>query len=179
MKNILIWISELDSTRSLFRVNSYKLSLRDVSASSNFIYQAVLKTEMDPMVVFAHGARLAFLDGLRIGANSSSRKSEEVYIWERVLLEVPREFRSDASHASFNTEQLCTVSLSENKQKVKVSSFHSDVRAGTRGMSTLRFCMTAPCTRRNYGRLARAMSIDNGPVLMEDPPGPGKTSGTA
>ncbi len=176
VKNILVWMSELDSSRSQFRIDSCKLSLRDVKAWSTFIYEAMTQTEMNPMLAFAHGARLVFLDGISISMNSSALKNEEAHIWERVLQEVPPEFRDEARHASFNAHEHITVHTCEKDRVLRAGPFHLSIHERPGKKQPIQFCTNAPCTRRNFGRLVRAMCIDHRPILMEGPPGAGKTS---
>lgn len=184
VQNVLVWIAKLvdngnglpngQVAESNKNGNVPLLSLRDVTAWTNFISQATKVCGMHPMIAYAHGARLVFLDGMSVGASTASQRDAEIKLWTRILEEVPEELKQVANGASFeniNTPASAPADCNELRFGPFALSF-----SGKEQKSHDSFCNTAPCTLRNSARVVRAVCVDFRPVLLEGPPGAGKTS---
>ncbi len=180
LRSFLIWMSKSRQNGSTFANSDFNqknqyLSLRDVTTWSNFIQQATTKCGLHAMVAFAHGARLVFLDGMSVGANAIAGKELETELWSKVLAEVPEHLKETAKKATFESE-LTEIASDENGLRFGPFLLKSSTESKSWQRSQDSFCVVAPCTLRNSSRVVRAMAVDSRPILLEGPPGAGKTS---
>lgn len=154
--------------------NKLMLSLRDISTWCTFIQQATVKCAIPAMVAFAHGARLVFLDGMSVGSSTVTEKGLETALWQLVLDEVPSGLRETARKASFDHD---AVEITKSQDGIRFGPFLLKMAGQAPSFhSQDAFCMTAPSALRNSSRVVRAIAVDSRPVLLEGPPGAGKTS---
>lgn len=153
-------------------------SARDVSMWCYFVKEAVTKHDMNPMMAFVHGARLVFLDGLSVGSSNTLDKKLEEDLWNGLVACVPESLQKEAMKASFreNVDGASEGNLNVNLTELEFGGFRipRNVEPISYGKSV--FSFVAPCTIRNSARLARAMITGARPILLEGPPGCGKSS---
>lgn len=159
------------------------LSVRDISTWCEFIAEAFQTIGLDPLLGLVHGARLVFLDGLAVGSTGSEDSSLEVVVWNKLTSLLPPELRAAADAAKFGEE----VRRSFLEQKEHATQWKNELclftipRNETAVISqqtpeALGYSFDAPCTARNTARIARAMAVSKRPILLEGPPGCGKSS---
>lgn len=178
---------QADAPRYALENSQFTLSLRDVAVWSDFVRGASVEVGMHPLLAFAHGARLVFLDGLCVGSTSSSDLALEQRLWDRVKSQVPPSLQVEAAEATFsngpatrNPEEAMKAINNDPPGSMRfgpfvIRSWDKDIGLAHH-RSVEAFTFTAPCTARNCARVARAMSIDCRPVLLEGSPGAGKSS---
>lgn len=164
-------------SRKYLSTSTFVLSVRDIAAWCNFVRGAVSNCDMHPLLAVLHGARLVFLDGMSVGSVSSADKHVQAEIWQKLVSLVPPEVRDAAQLVTFGTLPEPGLLLSD---QLSFGMFRVPSNPESKGSPTKlvksAFSFMAPCTRRNTARLARAMSVGERPILLEGPPGCGKSS---
>lgn len=162
---------------------SLQVSIRDLSVWCEFIVNAPNVCELDPLLAAVHGSRLVFLDGLSVGLASNHSGKLESEIWNRILDKMPPERRKLAEKARYDEEIRITVGHRDDSgqgERLKLDRFYIPTnKNGNHKLldeCTSAFSFKAPSTMRNSARLARAMCVGHRPVLLEGPPGCGKSS---
>lgn len=165
-------------------MSQFPISLRDVSAWCDFIQGAVENCKLDPISAIVHGARLVFLDGFLVGSTNLHDKSLEHRIWNQLLSLFPESARASLRYLKY--KQAESIHFERRPLRIskniclKVDCFNIkrndglEARKMTHNVSS--FSFSSPNTIRNTARLARAMSVGCRPILLEGPPGCGKTS---
>lgn len=153
---------------------NFEISVRDVSSWTLFVREAVEKGILSSALAFVHGAWLVFLDGLSVGSNSRYVFLEAL-LQEKLLSCTPEALRQEARMASFQDEQ-GSRHLAENMNSLSFGGFKLQQNRSASENLTSDFSFKAQCTLRNSARLARAMVVGHRPVLLEGPPGCGKSS---
>lgn len=158
-------------------------SVRDVSTWCDFIAEAVRNSGINPLLALVHGARLVFLDGLSVGSTGTKDNELELQIWKQLISLVPQDLRDEAEAAKFwdvrgiapdeSDDMKCALKL-----KFGLFGIPRNLASDSHGQSSQRsaYSFHAPCTARNTARLARAMAVGLRPILLEGPPGCGKSS---
>ncbi|KAI0564898.1 AAA ATPase [Gracilaria domingensis] len=168
--------------RNLRGAMEFHISLRDLRAWCDFVVNAVNNCKIDPVEALMHGARVVFLDGLSVGGTKTGLEEEETRIWYYLLslaspevLDRLRKCRYDV-RSGINLES----DFSGDGYAVKVDSFVLDRNYGrctnNSANAQTRFCFKAPSTKRNVARLTRSLAVSSRPILLEGPPGSGKSS---
>lgn len=156
------------------------LTLRDLRAWCEFTMKAALEGGIDVALALVHGARLVFLDGLSVGSMDESNHAQEQYLWGRLLSLLPEESREEAvavKYSDVNSLKLEMVNDTSSSLCMEVDCFSLHRNASNPlSVRTSVFSFDAPNVKRNVARLLRAMCVGSHPVLLEGPPGGGKTS---
>ncbi|CDF38039.1 AAA ATPase containing von Willebrand factor type A (vWA) domain and P-loop containing nucleoside triphosphate region [Chondrus crispus] len=159
------------------------LSVRDISTWCQFIAEAFQTIGLDPLLGLVHGARLVFLDGLAVGSTGSEDSSVEVVVWNKLTSLLPPDLRATADAAKFGEG----VRRGFLEQKEHATQWKDELSLFTiprnetavisqQTPEALGYSFDAPCTARNTARIARAMAVSKRPILLEGPPGCGKSS---
>lgn len=167
--------------------SQFHVTLRDATSWAECVREFFVRIGMDPMLGFVHGARLVFLDGLTVGFAGGSNVSVEKILWQEILALIPEDVRLAASTATFDENVHLSVTDRDHERELKVGPFTIARNMHTKGQecsascsgtssSSRGFCFSAKTTRKNVARLARAVALDYRPILMEGPPGCGKSS---
>ncbi|CAN8073835.1 unnamed protein product [Agarophyton chilense] len=161
---------------------SFHVSLRDLSTWCDFIVSAVNNCKIDPVEALMHGSRVVFLDGLSVGATNEEVRAEESRIWYYLLSLTSPEMMERLKKCRYDTvpEIDFKVNTSSEKYSVKVGRFllhrNTKTEIACPDRHPTRFCFKAPGTTRNIARLTRALAVTSRPILLEGPPGSGKSS---
>lgn len=190
MANFLNWVldAEENSTRNGDTVEEgvrsragprFTFSVRDISLWCVFIKAAVEKCNLNPLLALVHGSRMVFLDGLSVGNSTWNCRTLELSMWSKLMELIPGALRDEAEKASFQKES--KFSGGSGKVEVDIAGLKFGCFTFPRGKKTSSqrsdsYSFNAPSTLRNTSRLARAMVVDERPVLLEGPPGCGKSS---
>ncbi|KAJ8907200.1 hypothetical protein NDN08_003681 [Rhodosorus marinus] len=161
------WGSEHDIT----------LSLRDITAWCSFIRNAAEQYSIRPQVGLAHGVRLILLDGMELMSGNSlvggfPTSDISKLAWERIIDSIEEtDVRAQAREADFTK----TVDMIVDEEGVQFAVFR--IRRGLRRNQTeaLRYAYNTRGTAGNCARVARAFLLPRA-ILLEGPPGVGKTS---
>lgn len=159
-----------------------RITLRDLSAWCDFIVKASSKFCVAPIMAILHGARLVFLDGLSVGALGGRQSGAEQKWWDRLVGCIPENLRSDAERVKYSGTFPVSIKWSQSELDqwcLEVDGFRlwRNMQPSGRQMHfSSSFSFTASNTTRNIARLLRAFSIGQQPILLEGPPGGGKTS---
>lgn len=145
------------SIRELLSWAKFMTSMR--ASAVDILYQSYL-----------HGAQIAVLDGLGAGLNVS-----------RSTVETLRELSLDfllaqcppLSRAEFSAASMDAMDVSLNVTNVSIGPF--SIPRGPLDGTNLHYVLDSSVTRRNLLRILRAMQIER-PILLEGPPGVGKSS---
>lgn len=145
------------------------LSLRDILSWSSFVDQSMQKSHtLSLWDAYIHGAQLMHLDGLGLGTGVASEHTASVVEKAQVFLRNQTE-----------QERGVTIEVFSNKIKVSNDRFGIGQFAIQKGPKAIAvessFCFGAPTTSTNVRRILRALQLAR-PVLLEGPPGCGKTS---
>ena len=156
--------------------NDFKLSLRDVLSWARFIGDVHLRgPKIDRFLAYAHGASLMHLDGLGLGTGISNidanltRDRAKDFILAQIAT-----FNNGGDVVGFKDELgAMQQSLISSGDEFGVDPFV--IQRGEETIpSDLNFDLTAPTTGLNLRRVLRGMQISK-PILLEGPPGVGKT----
>lgn len=160
----------------------FLLTLRDLKSWCIFTSEAVASLKLPAVLALAHGARLVFLDGLSVGAAEGWQINVGNHLWNTLLALLPKPLQSNAGTFDFSTsDSIEFIRNTTNSEPwcVEVGGFRV-TRNGQPHPKICRdegpFSFDAPNTLRNTARLARAMCVGHHPLLLEGPPGGGKTS---
>lgn len=148
------------------------LSLRDVLAWADFVVSASETcTDDNIWQVYREGAYLMHLDGIGLGTGMGKERADEVKAFAEVFLS------NQLSKPNFPVTSVPSPSSSKECQwsgeKFGITPFFID--CGATGQCESTFHFEAPTTARNLYRVLRALQLSK-PVLIEGPPGAGKTS---
>jgi midasin (ATPase involved in ribosome maturation) len=176
------------ATASLVNGRVYHITLRDTSAWADFVREVSCRRGLDPMLAFAHGARLVLLDGLTVGSTCSRASRLGDMMWTKILQSVPADLRQQASAACFTDLGLPALSpiAAENVSRPVLQygpfSISRSISASQASLDVTSsplekgFSFGSRATASNCARIARAMAMEWRPILLEGPPGAGKSS---
>ncbi|OQR67775.1 midasin-like, partial [Tropilaelaps mercedesae] len=144
------------------------ISLRDILSWVNFVN--VYASRLNAETAFVHGASMVFLDSLGTGS-TSSEQADSVKAARAKALRMLISSLPDTEQC-LPEDQCLTVRVT--KKHLSVGPYKLSKDAGAPADS-VEFDFSAPTTCGNAMRLLRAMGLRN-PLLLEGPPGVGKTS---
>lgn len=170
------------NTKILISKKQFELTLRDLKSWCIFASEVSIRSKLPSLLALVHGARLVFLDGLSVGSADGWQTSIGNRLWNTLLTLLPNRLQSDARTFDFSTADLIgfvrNTSVSE-PWCIEVGGFkvarNLRIDSGVHPRDES-FSFDAPNTLRNTARLARALCVDHHPLLLEGPPGGGKTS---
>lgn len=162
---------------------SFQISVRDLAAWCDFVTETVRICDLDPIMAVVHGARLVFLDGMCVGSASGANLALEAKVWEDLISLLPSDVHDKVESSRFGaankiefakghpvTEEFCfrfdSFTILRRKETLSNGS----------GQNVSSFSFESPNTIRNTARLARGMCVGSRPILLEGPPGCGKSS---
>lgn len=161
--------------------NALKVTIREILAWVKFINSFQSTSVAETFHAFVHGAFSSMLDGL--GMNQQTLSNEDImeiksksFIY--LLDFCPVDFRTSIQNSvSFlvwpNDANKLKLVVEDNRLRLGIFSIPSnrhDLQC-----SSGNYALDADCTILNLGRIMRAMQIQQ-PILLEGPPGVGKTS---
>lgn len=147
-----------------------EVSIRELLSWAHFIISLAPKNVTQLYESYFHGAHLAILDGLGAGL-SVSRTTVEVLrssSLNYLLQQCPPDLTSNYSAALRDP-----INLHINDLNVRVGPF--SISREPTICNNQQYVLNSPVTKRNMLRLLRAMQIAR-PILLEGPPGVGKSS---
>lgn len=161
---------------------NFFLSIRDLKHWCSFITNASTTLGISDVCGLAHGARLIFLDGLSVGAVDSWQINIGRVLWKNLIELLPKSAQTEAF--TYDFKDVASIKIDRNSSlsapwcfDVKGFKLFRNPKASLLKLCTVSsFTFNAPNTIRNTARLVRALSVNNLPVLLEGPPGSGKTS---
>ncbi|RYH29633.1 hypothetical protein EON65_07835 [archaeon] len=161
-------------------IHGFVMTIRELIAWSDFVNISRASSEQQVYACMVHGAFLSLLDGIGIGHNISRDKVTSIKLacLECLLSLCPAAYRNIIEQSATFLILPC---MSEGFIKPHYKESHfviGDYRLPIGPESISRcavYATDAPTTLLNLGRIARAMSIKR-PILLEGPPGVGKTS---
>jgi MoxR-like ATPase len=162
------------------------LSLRDVLGWVSFMNQCMhLTNRMEPLHAYLHGSCLTVLDGLGIGSTDSDASIQLLkrLCIEKLLEYLPQTDRSVLAATPGRAEQMQRALLSPSSSGDIIIS--TDTHFGIQPFVVARgplpppkklaYALEADTTQTNLQRVLRALTLPKA-VLLEGPPGVGKTS---
>ena len=180
MVEFMSWMNEVTSAKL---VVCHRMSVREILAWARFISSWNCCDAVDVYVSFVHGAQMLVLDGLGIGASIPSELlSEMKSLGLTKLVDLcPPETRSSilktvipTSTATDNFDtNFPTVDVDEGKLSVGFFSIALGKLKPTTPSHD--YVLNAKSTALNIQRVLRAMQLPR-PILLEGPPGVGKTT---
>ncbi|KAG7670517.1 hypothetical protein KSW81_003079 [Nannochloris sp. 'desiccata'] len=148
------------------------LSVRDLLTWIEFVNSTAQL--VNPYIAFAHGAHVAFLDGIGLGVGLSEEAS--ITLRSRCMRfltgQLPNDLQQEVEVALSLKD--CVPAIAESGNKWGLSPFYLD-RIGEPVSQGAPFDFNAPTTAKNAFRVLRAMQLRK-PILLEGSPGVGKTS---
>eukprot|EP01038_Epipyxis_sp_PR26KG_P006887 gene6887-9437_t len=184
MIDFMTWINE--QTKSL-TLNGINITLRDIISWAKFITSWNPANVYEVYSAFVHGAHMIILDGMGIGFSSSR---ESIYNLKKISLEFllslcPDDIKHHLAEKEsfFNSFRQSTSTVSSiTPMEIKNSSFfvgNFSIPLGSElinmKLSSSDYILHAKNTVTNLGRIIRAMQLSR-PILLEGPPGVGKSS---
>lgn len=171
------------SDTELAALAEFRVSLRDLRAWCDFVVSAVKKCFLDPMEALVHGARVVFLDGMSVGSSSTRARENESKVWYLLLSLAPADVVYTLSKCRYICASEITMKstmLINQEESLKIDNFvlyrNPRTKSGKYVSQPTRFCFEAPNAKRNVARLTRALAVTSRPILLEGPPGCGKSS---
>lgn len=158
------------SSTSLMNI---QFSVRDVLAWTHFISKMSTKTALEVHLAIFHGAQMLILDGLGIGMSIERLLLQSIKrtCIEYLINQVPESQRVQFVEFS--------LSYKHEEHLVSNSSFgfrDFNIPVGPLSIPpTLNYIFDSDCTRENIYRIMRALQLQR-PILLEGPPGVGKSS---
>ncbi|XP_037520220.1 midasin [Rhipicephalus sanguineus] len=134
---------------------------------------------LSPAAAYVHGAVMTFLDGLGTGTTSSEESSAVAVLRRKALTFLGSQLRQQLSVIPGDAQEAldeANVSVSQDTSGLHVGPFHlSTGPMGACPLARAHYSLHADTPRANALRLVRALQLEK-PVLLEGPPGVGKTS---
>ncbi|KAH6928548.1 hypothetical protein HPB50_016885 [Hyalomma asiaticum] len=141
---------------------------------------------LSPAAAYVHGAVMTFLDGLGTGTTSSEESGAVAVLRRRALDMLGSQLRQQLAVIPGDAEEAlheADVTVSQDTSGLRVGPFHLAsgkviICAGPMAACPLahaHYSLQASTPRANALRLVRALQLEK-PVLLEGPPGVGKTS---
>ncbi|KAL3924831.1 MAG: hypothetical protein SGILL_000803 [Bacillariaceae sp.] len=168
MLDYLEWFNSTICGNPSSPFSGYDLSMRDVLSWSHFLVASQASISVVGMWdAFYHGACLMHLDGLGLGSGLSQEASRSLKMEarSRLLSIIPD---SRVTNLEGVDEEFCL-------QNGMFGASPYYVEVGSSMIPESNFDMSAPTTSLNVFRVLRAMQLKK-PILLEGPPGVGKTS---
>eukprot|EP00981_Chlorochromonas_danica_P002653 scaffold521_cov177-Ochromonas_danica.AAC.7 len=184
MINFMKWFNHHITYEQM--IHNFIMTIRELIAWAEFMNRSEPANAFEGYSAMIHGAFLTLLDGLGIGCNIPRDRAKQIKLnsVEFLLGQVPTEFvepiRNSVefliapSHAAC---QFIKPHIDVEKQKYQVGEYGIPVgqRLAAASVADYAYTTDAPSTVLNLGRIVRAMKIKR-PILLEGPPGVGKTS---
>lgn len=140
-------------------------SIRDICNMIEFLKTHLTSDEQSLSVGLKHAAHLVLLDSIKINTLTSTRPAA-VAQFNKVL--------SKCNEALFeDMERPFDMTFRESEQELSVGEF--SIKKDKNAEDDTSFSFDAETTMQNLHRVLRAFSLQR-PILMEGPPGVGKTS---
>jgi midasin len=148
------------------------LSVRDLLTWIEFVNSTAQL--VNPYTAFAHGAHVAFLDGIGLGVGLSEEAS--ITLRSRCMQfltgQLPNDVQQEVEVALSLKDSVPSISEAGNKWGLAPFFLDRISEPSTQGAP---FDFNAPTTAKNAFRVLRAMQLRK-PILLEGSPGVGKTS---
>jgi len=172
MVDFMSWLNTQSTNQML---NGIQISIREVLAWAKFIGQSRPKNEFDLYSAFLHGSHMIILDGLGTGLSIPKEiiRDFKNSCISYLLSQCPIQMNDRLLQSISPPKVLSLINATEN-QKFTIGSF--SINAGPEKIFTSAgYNMCASNAISNLFRILRAMQI-NRPILLEGPPGVGKSS---
>jgi hypothetical protein len=114
-----------------------------------------------------HAAEMVLLDAIKINSLEPSRDGNIAHYWSVLEAAVKQQFDAGLARPA--------LQISCDETKIAVNTFEVDLKPGSQRETLHKFSFESPTTTKNLHSLLRALTL-NRPVLLEGPPGVGKTS---
>ncbi|XP_075750975.1 midasin [Rhipicephalus microplus] len=150
---------------------------RDILAWTELIKRTM--GHLSPAAAYVHGAVMTFLDGLGTGTTSGEESSAVTVLRRKAMTMLESQLRQQLSAIPDDAQEAieeARVTVSQDASGLHVGPFH--LSSGPKGACPLahaHYSLQADTPRANALRLVRALQLEK-PVLLEGPPGVGKTS---
>lgn len=192
MVGFIAWLNEQTESMSISNIN---FSVREIISWANFISQWEPTNALELFCGYMHGAQMLLLDGLGIGMSSVGKEMVDklkALCLDKLISQCPDiPCGGDAGPTTVNAavRKLVIVDIVSSNLKKTVVDTESAFSVGgfplvktvkAQGDATAicggsQFVYTAGNTLTNMYRILRAMRLRR-PILLEGPPGVGKTS---
>lgn len=164
IRDFIEWLEKLVNKRFI-------ISVRDILSWTQFIDKtySIKPQRLSLYDAFIHGAHLVYIDPLIIGNQSIVNKNEEMKInCQEYLQNFSQKFPDIHFKADCNEN-----SLLDNR--IYIGPFSFEKAESNRQNSLTNYYWQSTGVQNNCVRLMRALQLDK-PILLEGPPGVGKTS---
>ena len=177
MVGFMRWITSEAMQRTRVHL---KVSVREILAWAKFIVSWNCSTKGDIFIALVHGGQMLILDGLGIGHSMSKEQvttlknlgiNKLVSMCPEVLQEDVRKTVINPLVTSVSNEHTISV----NETRFTVGSFSIPTGPSFMPPTESSYIVEARSTVLNFQRVLRAMKLSR-PILLEGPPGVGKTS---
>ena len=152
--------------RKHFALQRKSLSIRDILAVVEFVGKTMSVFKEDVVAAFHNAVEMVVVDGLCLGLDVDRQRKEIIAECRRYISRVEEEVLGRC-HQDKEDQYV------NNGQVIGVDPFHLPILSRTHGSSDYAF--HALTTKSNLKKLLRAYQL-NKPILIEGPPGVGKTS---
>lgn len=172
MVNFMSWLN----TQSVNQIlNGIQISIREVLAWAKFIAQSHPKNKFELYSSFLHGSHMIILDGLGTGLSIPKDIIREFkkFSIDYLLTQCPIQMR-DLLLQNISPPKVLNLNTATENQKFSIGAFSINTGLEKVFMSA-GYNMCASSAISNLFRILRAMQI-NRPILLEGPPGVGKSS---
>ncbi|PWN30597.1 P-loop containing nucleoside triphosphate hydrolase protein, partial [Jaminaea rosea] len=143
------------------------IGLRDLLAWVAFIRNAVVSGSLDASTAYAHGAMLAFVDGVGTTSSTMAMTTTGLKVLRQHCLEQIRSWTGGVS-------PIAEPVLAATPTTFGIGPFH--IARGPLMDTSATFSFEASTSASNALKVLRALHIPNKAILLEGSPGAGKTS---
>ncbi|GJD10717.1 Midasin [Galdieria sulphuraria] len=180
---VICVLNDMDSSPPLERQLLYSMfTWRDIRAWMHFI-ESSREIFQHPFSSYAHGFDLILLDGLKVSSLSHSSHLERlVEKWKTLLLKQCQErmcFEEIQQELYIQGLSKQTIPIREEEEayrfgNLKLNKVNADIESDQQNILSV-VSLETDTMRRNSFRIVRAMLLKK-PILLQGPPGIGKTS---
>ncbi|XP_004526504.1 midasin [Ceratitis capitata] len=153
-------------------VEKFKFSIRDILAWANYIASNAHLTFAESAIF---GLETIFLDALELLPHESFEKVE---LLRKLIIQFAIKKAAAILNEKFSLDDLAQkrgTEVTHSAEKFGIKPFFIPTNARSNVEASKSFLFEAPTTKQNLFRLLSALSL-NKPILLEGPPGVGKTS---
>lgn len=174
--NFLHFVLTLDQKKEKKAMGPFSITLRDLRAWCDFIVDASTQCGMSPLTAVMHGAQQVFLDGISVGSLDPNASETAEMLSKELIALLPRHSQADvrAHISSFGS----SIEWADDGGPFCLRVHNFQLRSNPQSNSEEEgfYSFSSENTKRNTARLCRAICVGQHPILLEGPPGGGKTS---